>query len=715
MTANCMFCLLINRRYAIIILSYLRGIRMKTYLKTYLKYCLFAVIFVCLFAALFLLPRGVSASADEPEDNPPAAVAASVDDVDYASIDEALSAWKDGTSLVLRADVTYQNRVTTTGEKTLDLNGFTFTGTGSRTLQVDGTLYLTDTSAQKNGMVSGKGVWVSGSLYMKSGSIAYNDAELGAGVYVDEGGSFSMSGGSVKNNVAGRNGGGIYVGGALSLSGDATVSENTDDSGNANNIYLPSGKTVTLTSYKGSAGVSAYALGPVAVGDGVRSALTADNLSYTVDYADGTYMLAISPLAQITAEYRSDDSVYPTTELTVIKEDLALTVINENGAKYAGEYTTELTGNLLPGESEVTVTATGQGGESVQTTVLIEVATPLLTKIAAVYKQDATLYYDSGLDAVKSGLTVTGTYSDGFQRKIYSTAEETAAQGEDYIVDYYTLSGSLAEHENGVAEITVTVGGYSRKVTVAVSKYVIDVSEIEVIDVTIVRQSGAWNLSFYAFTPSVPEGIEPVVTLNGETLSANALSAGVYTVTISFIVTDEENYEEVEGTLSATLTVNSASVTGTVEGSALTYEITADGGIPPTWKFSVAAVTASAELDGMDVVQAFEITLRDDGYIVTKPDRTITLRILASDALNGKEAEIYRVLSDGSVQKVSYTTDGDYFVVQVESAAQDIYLIAVDSGYGVYLALTIVFGVLCVAGAGLLIWYFKARRKMKLK
>lgn len=686
---------------------------MKTYLKNNLKYYLLAAFVLCLFAALFLIPRGASASADEPEDNRPV-VAASIEGVEYTSIDEALFAWKDGTSLVLRADVTYQNRVIITGEKTLDLNGFTFTGTGSRTLQVDGTLYLTDTSAQKNGMVSGKGVFVSGSLYMEGGSIANNYAELGAGVYVNEGGLFSMSGGSVKNNVADQNGGGIYVGGALYLSGSATVSGNTDDLGNANNVYLPSGKTAVLTSYKGTAGVSAYALGTVAVGDGVRGALTADNLSYTVDYADGTYTLAISPLATVTAEYRPDHSVYPTTALTAISE-LSLSVINENGAEYAGEYTTELTGELLLGESEVTVTVTGQGGESVQTTFFVEVAAPELTEITAVYEQDATLYYDSALDAVKSGLTVTGTYSDGYTRKIYSTAEETAAQGEDYIADYYTLSGNLAEHDNGAAEITVTVGGYSRKVTAAVSKYVVDVSEIEVIDVTIVRQSGAWNLSFYAFTPSVPEGIEPVLTLNGETLSANTLSAGVYTVTISFIVTDEANYEEVEGTLSATLTVNSASVTGTVEGSALTYEITADGGIPPTWEFSVAAVTASVQLDGMDVVQAFEITLRDDSYIVTKPDRTITLRILATDVLNGKEAEIYRVLSDGAVQKSSYTTDGDYFVVQLEGTAQDTYLIAVDSGYGVYLALTIVFGVLCVAGAGLLIWYFKARRKMKLK
>lgn len=187
---------------------------MKTYLKNNLKYYLLAAFVLCLFAALFLIPRGASASADEPENNRPV-VAASIEGVEYTSIDEALFAWKDGTSLVLRADVTYQNRVIITGEKTLDLNGFTFTGTGSRTLQVDGTLYLTDTSAQKNGMVSGKGVFVSGSLYMEGGSIANNYAELGAGVYVNEGGLFSMSGGSVKNNVADQNGGGIYVGGAL--------------------------------------------------------------------------------------------------------------------------------------------------------------------------------------------------------------------------------------------------------------------------------------------------------------------------------------------------------------------------------------------------------------------------------------------------------------------------------------------------------------------
>ena len=42
------------------------------------------------------------------------------------------------------------------------------------------------------------------------------------------------------------------------------------------------------------------------------------------------------------------------------------------------------------------------------------------------------------------------------------------------------------------------------------------------------------------------------------------------------------------------------------------------------------------------------------------------------------------------------------------------YAVAYDAGFGVYLALTIVFGVLCVGGAVLLIWYFKHKKKLDM-
>ena len=97
-----------------------------------------------------------------------------------------------------------------------------------------------------NGMTgnSGGGIYVeSGSLTLESGSITGNKTlNDGGGVYVSSGCTFTMQGGSITGNTAGSNGGGVYVDGTFSVSGSPTITGNTG-SGQANNVYLPAGKT----------------------------------------------------------------------------------------------------------------------------------------------------------------------------------------------------------------------------------------------------------------------------------------------------------------------------------------------------------------------------------------------------------------------------------------------------------------------------------------
>lgn len=88
-------------------------------------------------------------------------------------------------------------------------------------------------------------------LTMSGGSISGNTATgSGGGVYIYRTGSVcNLSGGVIENNTAGDNGGGIYINsgnyGKLNLSGAPVVQGNTV-SGKANNVYLPSGRTLTV-------------------------------------------------------------------------------------------------------------------------------------------------------------------------------------------------------------------------------------------------------------------------------------------------------------------------------------------------------------------------------------------------------------------------------------------------------------------------------------
>ena len=112
---------------------------------------------------------------------------------------------------------------------TLDLNGHIIdrnlaSGEKGRVILVEGaTLTITDTSADKNGKITGgyltggnRGAGVSvnnGNLILNGGSIYGNSAESGAGVYIKNS-TFTVNGGSVSENYASKNVAGVYLDGA---------------------------------------------------------------------------------------------------------------------------------------------------------------------------------------------------------------------------------------------------------------------------------------------------------------------------------------------------------------------------------------------------------------------------------------------------------------------------------------------------------------------
>ncbi len=89
-------------------------------------------------------------------------------------------------------------------------------------------------------------------LNMTGGEISGNTATgNGGGVYIYRSGSVcNLSNGTISGNKANGSGGGIYISpknsGKLNVSGTPVVKDNTV-SGKANNVYLPSGKTLTIS------------------------------------------------------------------------------------------------------------------------------------------------------------------------------------------------------------------------------------------------------------------------------------------------------------------------------------------------------------------------------------------------------------------------------------------------------------------------------------
>ena len=108
------------------------------------------------------------------------------------------------------------------------------------------------------------GVYVEGTFSMSGGTICGNTESSGGGVYVYHNGTFNMSGSAaITGNTVTKNGGGVYVDGAakkMNVSGDVKIENNwkggtlnadtglygKGDNGSANNLYLDTGKIVTI-------------------------------------------------------------------------------------------------------------------------------------------------------------------------------------------------------------------------------------------------------------------------------------------------------------------------------------------------------------------------------------------------------------------------------------------------------------------------------------
>jgi len=699
---------------------------------------------LCLCALFFAPPAAIGYAEGE------AAVVVSKDGVEtpYTDISAALSAWRDGTTLRLSESVTRSASLEVTGNKTLDLNGFTLSSAGGRTLQVRGDLVVTDESPMQNGSISGGGVRIySGSFTLNNGSIRENASADGAGVYVETGASCTINGGSISRNQATEGngggvfvavgasftmnggyivdntahlGGGIYGGGTIVLCGNASVFENK-----GGNLYLPEGVTVQAKDVTGRIGVTC-AGGTAVFAKGTGSGFFADDATYLVKESGNALRLSLSPLVSVSAQFDGSVTVYPTTLLETLTDRIVLSGTNENGVLYPESEIRRVALSFagdaeafLPGENEILISVTGADGEEVAAQCTVMVVIPSLIEITAMFDGNgAAVYFDTPLEALYERLTVEGTYTDGVVRTLSKTAEQTAQiNGESYITDFYGLSGNPSEHENGIAVLTVSVKNYATEVSVTVSKHLFRTEEMSLQDVTAVQNSGDWKLDPYAFfVQELPSGIEPKAVIEGG-LEEKELSAGTYRVTITFLIRDPKNYAVEGDNLTGNLIVNRDKVVFSDEAGNAFCEAKREGGIPLGWTLAVTDVTGKVtapRLDGdWESRQIIEIALRDGGAIVTQIDGGLQIRLLLDGRLHDDEVRVYRVLSDGGVIEVEAERDGDYLVFRATSATQ--YIVAVDNGYTVYLVLAVIFGVVCIVGAGGLVWYFVKRRNLKLR
>ena len=179
-------------------------------------------------------------------------------------------------------------------------------------------------------------------FFLYDGKITGNTSGDGGGVYIYRTGSVcQLYGGKIENNKASGNGGGIYINpsnsGQLRVGNKPLVQNNTV-SGKASNVYLPSGKTLTIEidmSKGASVGVTTA---------NIRYPVAFSN-SYKKDYAN--YFFADDANAYV--EYKDDQRLYLVSDAPLVTYDV--TVETEGGGTASASPETAAAG------TEITLTA----------------------------------------------------------------------------------------------------------------------------------------------------------------------------------------------------------------------------------------------------------------------------------------------------------------------------------------------------------------------
>ena len=213
-------------------------------------------------------------------------------------------------------------------------------------------------------------------LIMQGGEISGNTATgNGGGVYIYRSGSVcQLYSGKIENNKASGNGGGIYINpsnsGQLKVGNKPLVQNNTV-SGKANNVYLPSGKTLTIEigmSKGASIGVTtANTSYPVAFSNAYAKdyakCFFADDANAHVEYKDDQklYLVSGAVARPLTVTFDPNGGTLAeadrTRSLMTGETYGALPVPSYEGYDFAGWYTEQNGGTKI--ESDTTVTVAG--------------------------------------------------------------------------------------------------------------------------------------------------------------------------------------------------------------------------------------------------------------------------------------------------------------------------------------------------------------------
>ena len=353
----------------------------------------------------------------------------------------------------LAGDVILTTDLTISGEVTLCLNGHKLTGTrqGSVITVNSGAAFtLCDCSTEANNVIGG----VTYTTGVVTGGYALGNG--GGGVYVN-GGTFTMSGGTIAKNVAVSSGGGVYVdGGTFIMSGTAAIKDNVVDrlGDVGKGVHVAYG-TFTMEGGKISDGICLSHKGEATINGGEINADTA----VAIADAEGVVLKLVG--GSITGETAGIAIESGAADVQIgggaVKGMMGVYVKDAEGATLAvsegGSVDGTLAGIFLE-NGAIEVTVSGGTVTGVRAGVLADSSA---ADIAVSGGKISSLHVNSGAVSVSGGYFAVAPEVDGY------TAVETAEGGEGY---GYTLYENGDTSAYAAADVSAVYGeAYTYSVT----------------------------------------------------------------------------------------------------------------------------------------------------------------------------------------------------------------------------------------------------------
>ena len=615
----------------------------------------------------------------------------------YGTLSDAVSAWTDNSTLTLLKDVETSSTISVTGTKTLDLNGYGITKTGSGSVISVGSganFTLTDSnpsqthkysiaSPQSNGAglatvddTNGTTEFTGG--YITGGSVTNNN--YGGGITITGNSNVTMNGGTVIGNKGTKECGGVQIGqgSKLTMNGGAVIGNSSYDGGagiNARGILIMTGGTVSYN-YASNNGC----------GGGIRTHGPGGNTSYaeisggyiTNNFAasraggigEGKVVLSGSPVIQDNYCNTGKDNIY------VLTSDTYFIYIN-------GELTnTTPIGVKLPGGTGVFTRSTNTdynvAGKFVSDNPDYEVLTDSTSKQLKLGVHDHAFTYTADGDTITAECTGEGTckITEGLKMTIsasdatYDGEAHGATLSDDYnttaFPDTYTI-----EYYDGNTKLSgapVNAGDYTAKVTAGTATAQVDFTiEKAPLTVTADAKSKTYGKDDPALTYTY-EGLVSGDSISGELTREAGEDAGTYAIKKGTLSAGD-NYElTFRG---ADLTINKANITITADNKStkyksdiaeLNYQIGGDyvegDDLGVTVSTRAAKTSPVGEYDivvGWNDNPNYAAELKNGKYTITKAD--LTTSAAGYDGVYDGEAHGITVTLEGENDAVVYYSD----------------------------------------------------------